>query len=269
METRRLKNIAILILLLLNIFLILLLGYQHLQSQRSHALAVEQLHQLFAADQIPLSPQADLAGQPLQPMSLTRNTEAEQTIAAYLLGSEPTLTDQNGSIHSYTGSSGSIHFRSGGSFDSSELSLPVANVIGFAQDFFRTFGYVQTDEQLSGSSGTVTALRYVDGVPVADCSVSLRFTDGALTAVSGTYISLEDAVAAEGSEQLSCITALIRFLDHRRDSGMISRQVNDIFCIYKLDSTSSVLHLLPIWQIETDTYTYLVDCGDGEINLES
>ena len=35
METRRLKNIAILILLLLNAFLLLLLGYQYLQAEEA------------------------------------------------------------------------------------------------------------------------------------------------------------------------------------------------------------------------------------------
>lgn len=269
METRRLKNIAILILLLLNIFLLLLLGYQLLQSRRSHNEATEQLHQLFAADQITLSPQADLSQEPLQPMSLVRDTEMESAMAASLLGSEVPFLSQGGGIHSYAADSGSIHFRSGGSFDSSDLSLKVSNVIGYAQDFFRAFDYVQTDSQLSGSSGTISAVQQINGVPITDCSVTLVFDSGALTAVSGSHISLENAVAAGYGEQLSCITALVRFLDHRRDSGMISRQVEDIFCIYELESTSSVLRLLPVWQIETDTYTYLVDCSDGEITRQS
>lgn len=265
METRRLKNIAILILLLLNIFLLLLLGYQHLQARRSYNKAAEQLQQLFSADQITLSPQADLSQEPLQPMSLTRDTEMESAMAAFLLGSEVPFLSQGGGIHSYTSAGGSIHFRSGGSFDSSELSLPVSNVIGYTQDFFHAFDYIQTDSQLSGSSGTISAVQQINGVPVTDCGVTLVFESGTLTSVSGSHISLENAAPAGYDEQLSCITALVRFLDHRRDSGMISRQVDDIFCIYELERTSSVLHLLPVWQIETDTYTYLVDCSDGKI----
>lgn len=269
METRRLKNIAILILLFLNIFLLLLLGYQYLQSHRSNSEAASQLQQLFAADQITLSPQADLFREPLQPISLTRDTESENTMAVFLLKNAAPSFSQSGSIHSYTGDSGSIHFRSGGSFDSSGLSVPVSNVISFAQDFFHTFDYLQTESQLSGSSGTISAVQQIDGVPITDCSVVLTFESGILTAVSGSHVSLENAVSAGNSHPLSCITALVRFLDHRRDSGMISRQVDDIFCVYKLENTSSVLRLLPVWQIETDTYTYLVDCSDGEITWQS
>ena len=47
METRRLKNIAILILLLLNAFLLLLLGYQYLQAEEAARDTREQLSVLL------------------------------------------------------------------------------------------------------------------------------------------------------------------------------------------------------------------------------
>ena len=46
METYRLKNIAILILLLLNGFLLLLLGYQYLQARRAETDTAGQLQAL-------------------------------------------------------------------------------------------------------------------------------------------------------------------------------------------------------------------------------
>ena len=49
METQRLKNIAIVILLLLNACLLLLLGYQHFQSRWAQADAREELRSLYAA----------------------------------------------------------------------------------------------------------------------------------------------------------------------------------------------------------------------------
>ena len=52
METRRLKNIAILILLLLNAFLLLLLGYQYLQAEEAARDTREQLSVLFASQEI-------------------------------------------------------------------------------------------------------------------------------------------------------------------------------------------------------------------------
>ena len=269
METRRLKNIVILILLLLNIFLMLLLGYQHLQSRRSHKEAMAQLQQLFSSAQIELAAQSDLSAAPLSPMTLIRNTESESMMASVFLGNDVPFFSQGGGIHSYTADNGTIHFRLGGSFDSSELHLPVDDISGYVQAFFRTFGYVQTSSPLSGSSGIVTAIQQISGIPILDCSIALEFADGVLIAVSGTYVSLENAADAEQGEQLSCITALVRFLDHLQDSGMISSRVEDVFCVYTLESTASDLRLLPTWQIETDTYTYLVDCFDGEIQRQN
>ena len=67
METRRLKNIAILILLLLNAFLLLLLGYQYLQAEEAARDTREQLSVLFASQELELSAQADLSQSPLSP----------------------------------------------------------------------------------------------------------------------------------------------------------------------------------------------------------
>ena len=50
METYRLKNIAILILLLLNGFLLLLLGYQYLQARRAETDTAGQLQALYEAN---------------------------------------------------------------------------------------------------------------------------------------------------------------------------------------------------------------------------
>ena len=61
METCRLKNIAILILLLLNAVLLLLLGHQHLQARHSAREADGQLRALYAAGQLALDDSVDLA----------------------------------------------------------------------------------------------------------------------------------------------------------------------------------------------------------------
>ena len=75
METCRLKNIAILILLLLNAVLLLLLGHQHLQARHSAREADGQLRALYAAGQLALDDSVDLGQQPLTPLALVRREE--------------------------------------------------------------------------------------------------------------------------------------------------------------------------------------------------
>ena len=246
METRRLKNIAILILLLLNAFLLLLLGYQYLQAEEAARDTREQLSVLFASQELELSAQADLSQSPLSPLVLSRHQEGEAAMAESLLGGPVTAASQGGGIVTYTGEAGSIQFRSGGGFDGGELT------------------YEDVDIQLTGGDGAVTAQQYVAGVPIAGCGLTLTFQDGMLTAVSGAHISLEGA-ATEESEPLNCVTALVRFLDYRRAAGVVCSRVEDISCVYQLQSSPSSLRLVPLWRIDTDTYAYYVDCASGSV----
>ncbi len=265
MESRQLKNIAILILLLLNAFLLLLLAFQYLPSRQSAADSARQLEELFAADQLSLSREVDLSSAPLSPLTLSRHTETEAAIAACLLGEEAEAVSLGGGIYSYSAASGAIQFRSGGSFDSRDLSLPVSDAADFARQFCSSFGYEEMSAQLSGGSGAVTATQQVAGVPIDGCGVALSFENNVLVSVSGAHISLEDAVLEEG-EQMTCTTALIRFLDYRRTAGDVCRQVEAAQCIYELQSSPSSQRLIPVWQVVTDTYTYFVDCSSGAVS---
>ena len=157
METYRLKNIAILILLLLNAFLLMLLGYQYMQSQQSDADTVVQLRELFESNQLTLSESVDPLQPALTPMALSRSTGTEADMAAALLGGEAVGASQGGGIYSYTAAAGSLQFRAGGSFDSTQLSRPVEDIAAFVRSFCDDFGYQDVDLQLSGGSGTATA----------------------------------------------------------------------------------------------------------------
>lgn len=263
METYRLKNIAILILLLLNAFLLMLLGYQYMQSQQSDADTVVQLRELFESNQLTLSESVDPLQPALTPMALSRSTGTEADMAAALLGGEAVGASQGGGIYSYTADAGSLQFRAGGSFDSTQLSRPVEDIAAFVRSFCDDFGYQDVDLQLSGVSGTATAIQYVADVPILGCGLTMVFRGGALTQVSGAHITLDNA-ALSGEEQLTCASALVRFLDYRSAAGIICSQVASVSCIYSLRESSSTL--VPVWQVETDTYTYLVDASTGEIS---
>lgn len=265
METYRLKNIAIVILLLLNGGLLLLLGYQHWQTLRTQAEAGDQLRALCEAHQLTLSEGVELDQQPLSPLTLSRSTETEHAIASCLLGEEAASSSQGGGIYSYEAENGSIQFRSGGSFDGSHIRLRVDDITGFSQQFCNQFGYQDMQVQLRSLSGSVTAIQQVLEVPVYGCGVTLYFESGVLTSVTGAHVSLENAAAESGST-MNCVTALLRFLDYRSASGVVCSEVLRVQCVYQLQSTTSLLRLLPAWRIDTDTYTYFVDCSSGEVS---
>ncbi|MBD5153134.1 MAG: hypothetical protein HDT16_11955 [Oscillibacter sp.] len=264
METYRLKNIAIVILLLLNACLLLTLGYQKLQSMRTESRTAEQLHALYQASQLTLREELELFQQPLGPLTLARKASAEQEIASALLGGDAVSTSQGGGIYSYEAASGTIQFRAGGSFYGVRLDLPVADIRAFAEDFCRRFGYEEPQIQMEGGTGSAVAGQMVDGVRVVNCGVELYFEEGRLTSVTGAHVSLEDA-SAEPGERMTCVTALVKFLDYRNASGVVCSEVVDARCVYQLQGASAP-RLLPLWEIETDTYIYYVDCETGEVS---
>ena len=265
METFRLKNIAILILLLLNAGLLLLIGSQHWQSRRAESYTSKQLSKLYETSQLTLDGHLQTDRQPLSPLTLSRHTGSEQAIASYLLGGGASSSSQGGGIYSYKTEYGSIQFRSGGSFDGSRLSLAVDDITEFSQQFCNQFGYQELRIDVKNCSGTVSAVQEVAGILIYGCTITFYFEDGVLTSVAGAHVNIEDA-AVESTDRISCITALVRFLDYRNASGIVCSEVTDIQCIYELQSTTSTVRLLPAWRIDTDTYSYFVDCLTGEIS---
>ena len=199
METCRLKNIAILILLLLNACLLLTVGHQKLQAMGTEKWAGEQLRELYQASQLTLREEIDLFQEPLGPLTLSRKAASEQEIASFLLGGEVVSTSQGGGIYSYEAASGVIQFRAGGSFYGVQLHLPVEDVREFAEDFCRRFGYEEPTLAQEGGSSSAVAGQLAGGVSVTNCGVELYFSDGILTSVTGAHVSLEDANMEPGA----------------------------------------------------------------------
>lgn len=264
METYRLKNIAILLLLLLNGSLLLVVGYQRIQERRTEQETALRLRELCAASRLTLDGSLDLTGPPLSALTLSRHAETEQAMASHLLGGEAAAASQGGGIYSYEAASGSIQFRAGGSFYGSHLAVPVEDIRTFCQEFSRQFGYKDPQFQIDGGTGAVTASQTLGGVEIIGSSVSLTFEEGVLVSVTGSHVSLESASAESGTDEMTCVTALVRFLDYRNASGAVCSEVRDVRCVYQLQGAAPP-RLLPVWQIETDTNTYFVDCRTGEV----
>ena len=264
METKRLKNIAILILLLLNVFLLLLLGYQELLGLHAEQEALAELKTLFASEELTLSLEPSVSVESLTPLTLTRKMDSEASIAAFLLGETVAMRSEGGGICSYSSEIGTVQFRSGGGFDTVHFSRQVGDANAYVQQFCDKFGYEEIDGELIGGSGSVTATQYVARVPILGCGITMTFDNGCLISVSGAHIDLGDA-DTERDEPLSGVSVLARFFDYRNREGIVCREVNGLQCVYQLQSASNLTRLSPVWILETDSYVYLVDGFTGKV----
>ena len=263
METRRLKNIVLIILLILNLFLLVLLLNFRFQGARAHRAMLEELDELFSANAITLSSELDLDAAPLASLSVRRDLDREAEIAALLLGETAVAEHQGGGIYSYTGLHGVVHFRSSGNFDYVPSGRLVPDPQEFCLAFCESYGY-EPAGSFYGDTGTFTATQYLQGSAVYNCTVSIRFQDGELAEMSGTYAPAASAASEPAS--MTAVDALVRLLDYRSETGVVCNSVQDITAVYELQSgPSAALQLAAKWQITADSSAYYVDCVTGEV----
>ena len=266
MESRRLKNIIILILALLNVCLLASLAIRVSAEHASRRQAREQLVSLFAAAGVSLD--ADLISNETPPSSLTliRDETEEQSLAAYLLGGTPVRTDQGGGIFGYTEERGAAQFRSNGSFDA-VCDRPLKDLTDYFQEFCDTYGYEELAISLEDGTGTVTAVQYYQDYPVIGCTVTFTVEGGVLKRAIGTHLPDSGATPVAGEEPLSALSALAAFLNTIRE-GAVGTAVTDLYLCYELQSTTTALMTLaPAWCVVTDTASYYVNCITGAVSL--
>lgn len=265
MDRCRLKNIIILILLLVNVFLLVCLAQRRSAEQESFRRTAEQLVALFHEDGMALDSRAISRDTPPDGVTLPRDAALERQAAAFLLGKSLESSDQGGGIYHYAGAAGEALFRSSGSFEASG-TLAEKDVEDFCRDFCRTFSCDVPEIRLDGSgSGVFSAAALYGKFPVINCSVTFTVEDHILTAVSGTLLP-RTGTPSSGERPLSAAGALAAFQQMRRESAVVASIVTDTRLCYELQNTGAAMSLAPVWRIVTDTEDYYVNCYTGAVS---
>lgn len=265
MKSSRLKNIVIVILLLVNAFLLFLLLSRRAEQRAAYDRSVDQLVTLYETSGVSLDPAILALNGTLLSAALDRDAAQEAAFAEALLGSAD-MSDSGGGVCLYSGEYGLCSIRANGAVEAS-LSRPVDDPEAFSHNLFEAFGYECTHTQLSDGGGSISGVRSASAHPVFNASLTLSFSGGNLTAVSGIFLSaLTEGRRTDG---IDAVTALVRFLDYRSTSGIVCTQVLAVDGGYLLQSSATVpLRLLPVWRITTDVNIFYVNCKTGEITRE-
>lgn len=270
MESSRLKNIIILILVLTDLFLLGSLTSRRTAELSSRRRGEEQLVELFAADQITLDPDLIPYQTPPASRTLVRDLDQERAIATALLGKNLRQNNSGDVVYGFDSDAGAALFRSNGGFDvAGTLSSGSAEEV--CREFCKSFGYRDLTFSLENGSGTATATRYYDDYPVVGCTVEFSIDNGVLRTVTGTYLPDTYTETAGETEPLSATAALTAFLSARRASGGVGSAVTDIYLCYELQSTTAApMSLVPAWCIVTDlpSSVYYVNCITGAVTYD-
>ena len=266
MEWSKLKNIIIVILLLVNGFLLVLVGGQEIQVRRYEHSALTGAAAVL--EQGGITVETDVLKQAksgLTAQSISRDIQAEADFARTLLGGDTAVTDQGGGLYVYTGAQGSMVFRSGGTVEAALTDYPVEPEQREAQ-VRQLLADLGLRCELLGSQGDAIVCRQLlEDAPLFSCRLTFQFSGERLLSVSGSLV-LGSPVSESSAQSLSVPTAVIRFLDGIRASGDVCTAVTEMRPGYRSSqSFDAAIHLTPVWLVSTDVSEYYLDSITGRL----
>lgn len=271
MEWSKVKNIMILILITVNLFLLIQTAGQARQSrtykEAARAGAIEVLWQRGYE----VAPTALPEEGVLFPMTAERDRVGEEAFAAELLGT--VVKTDDGVRVGYAGETGECWFRSDGSF---AFSFPAGvypaggEVRTHAKRILSNAGYpCQFVSEHAEGNDTVVTVRQIWGtVPVFSCTAELTYRNGELVAVDGMRLIGPPIRDGGGEGAMDVPTALVRFMSGMREGGYVFTTVEALMPGYQATGSGRLLQLKPVWRIVTDAGVFFMDGVTGELTAQ-
>lgn len=268
MESSKLKNIVLLILIITNLLLGLLMLVQGVTSrQRQTQLlrdAVTLLEDRGIAVDLDAIPQADFSPS----MTLERSNDWELEMFSGLLGADTTAT-QRGLVSYYVGELGQAEAREDGSFvitlTDGAFPLDGQSIRSHGQAALRRMGFESM--VTSAEENALEVVQQLNGTPVFSCTATLRYQNSSLTEISGVRLTGVPTAEASQTTPLSIATLLLRFRSGIIDSGDACSAIVEATQGYVLSpGASGRSRLIPVLRLETDTSLYLVDALTGTVS---
>lgn len=262
MSWSKLKTIIIYILLLLNLFLLGLVGMNSLRARRYQTAALTEAAAVLARNNIQVRWEELPREMKLPAVTLTRDLQKEEQLVRTLLGDGVTASASGGGLYVYAGQAGTASFRGNGEF-SIACGVPGGQGVTPRELMGRLdldIGRMWEEEDSS------TAEQSLNGVPVYAAGSSVQGPAGMTLAYDGggricaasgrLYLGRPTAEQEEG-QPASVSTALMAFLNFVVDNGDVCGEITDMAPVYR--AGGDPVRLTTAWLIRTDTGGYFVD----------
>lgn len=271
MEWKKLKNLIILILLVVNGFLLVLVDSRREESAQYERMALEQTVQVLRQGGIEVDLEAVTAADGLVPMSVDRDLDREARLARALLDEQVEGDNRGGGLYLYRGRLGEVSIRSGGELSAefeADNHWATDRPERHAADLLKRLGVEGAQVGVIEEDGqTAVYFRQSwNGAAVFTCEVAFVYRDGRLCSLSGVLIMAE-AGTAETGRTLTMPTALMRFSEEIAGTGDVCSQLRSMEAGYRgtAQTLPGGVRLAPVWLVSTDTANYYLDCVTGAI----
>lgn len=270
MEWPKVKNIIILVLLLVNGFLLVLVGARREEALRYEQTALLQAAGVLEENGIQVELSAIDSADELVPLSVERDVEREAKLVGVLLDETVEGADRGGGLYLYRGQLGEVSFRLGG-----ELSAvleddrrwrtddPEDHAARLLREMDIDAELVRTVQEDGGVS--VTFRQVWNGTPLFSGQVTFTYQDGRLQDIRGNLLASNQA-AEEAGACLTQPTALMRFLERVMESGDVCSSIQSMRVGYRAaQSFSSTTRLTAVWLVTSNTASYYLDASTGAL----
>ena len=280
MEWSKIKTIILIILAGTNLLLLGFVVRQDIQNRtaqqqtRQEAVAFLEKNGVLAEESV--IPQS----MTLQPLRVERDRESEPKLAQALLNGPVEERGLGGEVYRYHNQWGYIQFHGDGAFQGEfvagafplngkavqEYSLEMLEKLNFQGEILSVTG------DGTDSAETKVVLRQLwNGAPLFDRQVTLTYRGGDLVSMTGGRRLTGTPQADETRQCMGVPSALVRFYHGLTSMGDVCSRIDRITQGYVGSNYSpGPSSLSPVWQVVTDTGSYLLDVVTGELSrLES
>ncbi len=271
MEWRKVKNIIILLLLLVNGFLLALVWARKSEADSYDRTALTQAIDALSGRGIQVDRSALTAAEGLSPVEVERDVAGEQALAAALLGEAAAGDNRGGGLYLYETDAGEVSLRPGGELSARLNDDPrwqTDDPAAHAALLLKEIGVEGTQRgavQLEDGGTAVTFVQTWEGTPLFSCAVTFTYREGRLRTVEGALLASIPS-AKESGTVLTLPTALMRFLDGVQERGDVCSALRSMEAGYRSGQTASgVTRLTPCWHIVTNTAEYYLDASAGTL----
>lgn len=271
MEWPKLKNIMIMILLIVNGFLLVLVGARMEESAQYERKALKQTVEVLEKKGIQVDLDAVSSAGGMAPMAVDRDLDREAKLAQSLLDEAVQGENRGGGLYLYKGALGEVSIRAGGELSAEfprDEHWRTAHPEDHAAALLRGLGVEAARTGVAGDAAE-TLVRFRqnwNGTAVFSSQVELVYREGYLSALRGTLLTAESGRLESGSA-LTLPTALMRFSEEVGAAGDVCSAIRSMEAGYWsfAQSLSGGARLTPVWLVSTDTAEYYLDCVTGSL----
>ena len=274
MPAPKLKNLAILILLLANFALAVTVFPNRIGVRQEEDALRQVLCELYAEQEVTLLPETIPDTTPLYVLELKESSDGDLQAATALLGQQLLVQDDSTRyVSAYRSALGQCSISRSGEF-SAHLSESdeVRDLMRGSRKLLRSMGFSHLSlpdaRRVSGGVYAITATQTILDMPIFSDGLTLTWSNNCLTSLDGVFFTGTDTLMRVSDS--ACITAadaLVAFLDARFDLGWVGSEITSIRQGYVRSETAAAaaVRLTPVWQLETDTGAFHVHGMNGDV----